>query len=175
MSKKASVWKCSKCNTYFRPSKIRFSCPNCSSASTSPIFDDVDESEIWNKKEVLSLIRDVVCDKCGKIVPITKCYDFKDEGRFCYDCMTCVECGKKADGNIRHRHEGKSYCPECAKKIIEQKVEQILGKQILETHQGRYYGGHKAHLAGGYFNKEDTGIMRLFEKSFGYYKIVSEK
>jgi hypothetical protein len=41
---------------------------------------------------------------------------------------------------------------------------------ILKSSMGQYYGGHKAHPAGGLINKEDSGIIELTNKHLTFTK-----
>jgi hypothetical protein len=67
----------------------------------------------------------------------------------------CEICHKD---DVHYRDPYGQVCKNCFQKEY--------GSILLETRNGEYYGGHKAHLAGGLFSKGDSGKMFLTENYF---------
>jgi hypothetical protein len=65
----------------------------------------------------------------------------------------CIQCAKKKRVTL-YRHDY-NLCKDC--------FTSNYGKPILEVRNAEYYGGHKAYLSGGYFDKFQIGRLILSE------------
>ena len=69
------------------------------------------------------------------------------------DPKLCIQCAKKKYA-LKYRHDY-NLCLDC--------FTNNYGKIILEAPDAEYYGGHKAYLSGGYFDKFQYGRLILSE------------
>jgi hypothetical protein len=69
------------------------------------------------------------------------------------DSKLCIQCAKKKYA-LEYSHDY-NLCLDC--------FTNNYGKIILEKPDAEYYGGHKAYLSGGYFDKFQTGRLILSE------------
>lgn len=71
----------------------------------------------------------------------------------------CSVCKKNGYGFDTQKERLCSYC-----------FHQKYGDVILEVSNAEYYGGHKAYLAGGFFDKFELGYLYLTEKTMIFVK-----
>jgi hypothetical protein len=100
------------------------------------------------------------------------------EGQLCGDCfsnptklgvkaigseedfdLACLVCSKYV---ANFEFEAENLCFNC--------FEQKYGKLLLTANRAEYYGGHKAHLAGGTFSEYESGNLYLTDDYFIFAK-----